>query len=136
MSSPADAPRPAPGALAHPYTQIALSIALSAVAQLFLKRGSDEATAGALGLGGLHSPWVWGGIAAMVASLFSWLYALRFVPVGLANNLAGAIHVLVPVGCWVWLGETISGRRWLGIALVIAGVIVSARPAAAAEEKL
>jgi drug/metabolite transporter (DMT)-like permease len=123
------------GLFGRPYTQIALSIALSAVAQLLLKRGAGEGT-GAFGLGGLHSPWVWGGIAAMISSLLSWLYALRFVPVGLASNLTGAIHVLVPLGCWGWLGETISARRWLGIALVIAGVIVSARPAASVEEKL
>ncbi len=129
--------RPAPGVLANPYLQLALSVVLTAAAQLFLKRGAGAALdAGWLGLAAVRSPWVWCGMAALIVSLLSWLYALRFVPLGFACNLSGAIHVLVPVGCWMWLGEAISGRRCLGILLVAAGVIVSARPASAVERRL
>ncbi|MEI9896478.1 MAG: hypothetical protein WDN28_22115 [Chthoniobacter sp.] len=54
----------------------------------------------------------------------------------MAYNLSGATHVLIPLGCWAWLGESISPLRWLGIALVLAGVILSAQSAAAVEEQL
>ena len=40
------------------------------------------------------------------------------------------------MGCWGWLGEGIPPLRWAGIALVIAGVVLSARSAAAVEERL
>ena len=134
MSTESIAP---PRAFANPHVQIALSIVLSAAAQVLLKRGIGAQVEGNwLGFDALHSGWVWLGIGAMIASLLSWLYALRFVALSVAFTLAGAIHALVPIGCWIFLGETISGKRWLGIAMVIAGVVVSAKPATIVEEKL
>ncbi len=126
-----------PKPFANPHLQIALSIALSAAAQVLLKLGiGAKADGGWLGLEALHSGWVWLGIGAMIGSLLSWLYALRFIALSVAFTLAGAIHALVPVGCWIFLGETISAKRWLGIAMVVAGVVVSAKPATIVEEKL
>ena len=122
---------------AHPNVQMALSIVLSAAAQVLLKIGvGDHADGGVMDFAALRSGWVWLGIGAMIGSLFSWLYALRFLPLSVAFTLSGAIHALVPLGSWLFLGETISAKRWLGIAFVIAGVIVSARPATVVEEKL
>jgi drug/metabolite transporter (DMT)-like permease len=122
--------------LSRAHVQLALSIVLSAAAQLLLKRGTAAADDAVFAFAALRSGWVWLGIVATIVSLLSWLYALRFVPLSVAFNLSGAIHALVPLGCWVWLGESVSAKRWLGIALVMAGVLVSARPAAAVEEKL
>ena len=42
----------------------------------------------------------------------------------------------MPLGCWFWLGEDISAKRCIGILLVVAGVVVSAKPAAAVEEEV
>ena len=139
MSEKADAPSVSnpPRLFGNPHVQLGLSIVFSAAAQLLLKRGSGlEAEESSIGLEGLRSGWVWLGIGAMIASLFSWLYALRFVPLSVAFTLAGAIHFLVPIGSWLWLGESIPGKRWLGILLVIAGVVISAKPATQVEEKL
>ena len=136
-SAAAPAVETPPRLFANPHFQMTLSIVLSAAAQVLLKLGvGAKADGSLLGLDALHSGWVWLGIGAMIGSLFSWLYALRFIALSLAFTLAGAIHALVPVGCWIFLGETIPGKRWLGIALVIAGVVVSAQPAGVVEEKL
>jgi multidrug transporter EmrE-like cation transporter len=116
--------------------QLTGSIVLFAASQLLLKRGAGDEAAGTFNFGALGSVWVWGGIAAEIASLVLWLGALRTVPLSIAYNLSGATHVLIPLGCWAWLGESISPLRWLGIALVIAGVIISAQSAAAVEERL
>jgi len=116
--------------------QLVASIVLFAASQLLLKRGAGHATDDVFNLASLGSPWVWAGIAAEIASLVTWLAALRTVPLSIAYNLSGATHVLIPLGCWAWLGESISALRWLGIALVVAGVVLSARSAAAVEEKL
>jgi drug/metabolite transporter (DMT)-like permease len=124
-------------AFAHPILQLALSIVLSAAAQVLLKLGAPpRGEEGWLGLGGLASAWTWLGIVALIGSLISWLYALRFVALSVAFTLAGAVHALVPLGSWLFLGELIPVSRWLGILLVIAGVLISAKPATAVEEKL
>ena len=116
--------------------QLIASIVLFAASQLLLKRGAGTAADDVFNLAALRSPWVWAGIVAEIASLVAWLGALRTVPLSIAYNLSGATHVLIPLGCWAWLGESISPLRWLGIALVVAGVVLSAQAAAAVEEKL
>ena len=124
-------------AFAHPILQLALSILLSAAAQVLLKLGAPASgEEGWLGLGGMASAWTWLGIVTLIGSLVSWLYALRFVALSVAFTLAGAVHALVPLASWLILGESISSRRWMGILLVIAGVLISAKPATAVEEKL
>lgn len=109
---------------------------LFAASQLLLKRGAGAEAESAFNFGALESPWVWGGIAAEIASLVLWLGALRTIPLSIAYNLSGATHVLIPLGCWGWLGESISPLRWVGIGLVLAGVVLSAQSAAAVEEQL
>jgi drug/metabolite transporter (DMT)-like permease len=44
--------------------------------------------------------------------------------------------VLVPLGCWLFLGEVISALRWCGIALVIIGLALVAKPIANIEQRL
>lgn len=129
--------RPRPGWFFNPYVQLGLSILLSAAAQLFLKLGADTAVTEIwLGIEGLRSGWTWLAILAMVGSLISWLYGLKFVPLNIAFNLAGFVQVLVPLASWLFLGERIGGVRLCGIALVCAGVAVIVRPLMQVEEKL
>ena len=128
--------KPRKGWFFNPYTQILLSIMLSTAAQLCLKKGARAVTEIWLGIEGLRSGWVWLGIGAMVTSLFSWLYSLRFVPLNIAFNLAGLTQVLVPLASWLFLGEKIGAVRGLGILLVCAGVYIVARPLMQVEEKL
>ena len=110
---------------------------VAAVAQICLKKGAGKAVTEVwLGVEGLKSGWVWVGIVAMVTSLFSWLYSLRFVPLNVAYNLAGLVQVLVPLGSWLLLGERIGPTRLCGILLVCAGVFMVARPLMSVEEKL
>jgi undecaprenyl phosphate-alpha-L-ara4N flippase subunit ArnE len=140
MQSEAKPPAGIPGCARSPapaYAQLALSLVADAASELLLKRGAGAGGHdGWLGLSAMQSGWVWLGILANLASLFWWLAALRTIPLGVAFNLSGAVHVLVQLGCWLWLGETISTKRWIGILLVVAGVTVSARPAAAVEEEV
>src|SRR3954451_7327282 len=137
-SAPAQPRRARPPWWKAPYLHLALSILLSAAAQLLNKRGADESVTGGavFGFQGLGWPWVWGGIACMIASLFGWLHALRSVPLHIAFNLAGAIQVIVPLSSWILLNEAISSRRWFGIALICAGVVITARQVGEVEERL
>jgi|ERR1700730_5590192 drug/metabolite transporter (DMT)-like permease len=121
----------------HPYLQLSISVVLTAVAQILLKIGVDtQFVTPWYTISNFFSFWIWSGILAIIASLFSWLFALKSVPLIIAFNLAAANHIMVAIGSWLLLGEAISSRRWIGIFLVALGVFFIARPVARAEEKL
>jgi drug/metabolite transporter (DMT)-like permease len=88
------------------------------------------------GVSGLASLDVWYGILFVIASFASWLYVLRFIPLTIAFPLSNFVHVLVPLSSWFFLNEYISAQRWCGIALVLLGVLIVAKPVARMEEKL
>lgn len=119
----------------NPYVHLALNALLVAASQLLLKRGATE-TAGAApphglgwtGITALASPWSIAGIACFIVSLFNWLQALRKIPLSIAFPVTSGSHVLVPLGAWAFLGEVLSPMRWLGIALVLVGILFCARP--------
>lgn len=111
---------------------------LITVSEVFLKRGA-EATAPThtdwLGLASLSSPDVWLGAALLVLSSVTWIFAVRAMPLYLAFTLCSVIHVTIPVSSWLFLGDSISAVRWLGISLVLAGIWFIARPASRLEER-
>src|SRR6266567_4682956 len=84
----------------------------------------------------LASPLVWWAILLIIASFISWLYVLRYIPLAIAFPLSRVVDILVPLGCWIFLGELISTLRWCGIALVVIGLALVAKPIAQIEERL
>lgn len=138
---PAALPKPVPGLFWNPYLQIFLTVLLTAAAQILLKIGADGSVANNsvwswLGLAELSSGWTWLGIFAFVASFGGWLYALRFLPLGLAFALTNGVHIFVPIGSWLFLGEHISLLRGSGILIIIAGILLLAQSVAKVEEKV
>ena len=130
-----------PSGFWNPWLQLALSVLCVVASELLLKRGaSDVADPPSAywwtGLNGLASPLVWIAIVLVVASFLSWLYVLKYIPLNIAFPLSRIVDVLVPLCCWLFLGEMISGRRWCGIALVVIGLAVMAKPVAHLEERL
>jgi hypothetical protein len=129
---PAALPKPAPGLFWNPYLQIFFTVLLTAAAQILLKIGADYSAAGNdsvwswMGLTELASWWTWAGILAFVASFGGWLYALRFLPLGLAFALTNGVHIFVPIGSW----------RGSGILIIIAGILLLAQSVAKVEEKV
>jgi drug/metabolite transporter (DMT)-like permease len=106
------------------------------VAQICLKIGVDIRLR-TPGYGFLIALWIGTGIFAILLSLFSWLYALKSVPLIVAFNLAATNHILVAIDAWAFLGEKITQQRWLGISLVALGAFFIARPSLSyAKEKL
>ena len=134
-------PRPPPGLFWNPYVQVFLVVLLTAAAQILLKIGADGSAGNDslwswLGLAELGSLWTWLGIFAFVASFGGWLYALRFLPLGLAFALTNGVHIFVPVGSWLFLGEHIGLLRGSGIAIIILGIVLLTQSVARAEEKV
>jgi drug/metabolite transporter (DMT)-like permease len=128
----ASLPKPAPGLFWNPFLQIFLTVLLTAAAQILLKIGADYSAANNslwswLGVAELGSGMTWLGILAFVASFGGWLYALRFLPLGLAFALTNGVHIFVPIGSWLFLGEHISLLRGSGILIIIVGIVLLAQ---------
>jgi drug/metabolite transporter (DMT)-like permease len=133
--------RDRPSGFANPWLQLTLSVLCVFVSELLLKRGASDTANPAqawswTGVTGLASPLVWSGIIFVIISFISWLYVLRYIPLTIAFPLSRVVDILVPLGCWFFLGEAISTRRWCGIALVVIGLAVTAKPVARLEERL
>lgn len=144
ISSPPSPPAPAALAGSRPSARVLLLILFCALcgtaAEMFMKVGAVQpetsSPASWLDYLGLTSKWVWTSILFTLLSFACWSLMLRRVPLSVAFPLANIVHVLIPLSSWWFLGEAIGPRRWLGIALVIAGLVVVAKPYAALDERL
>ncbi|MBI5186103.1 MAG: hypothetical protein HZA01_10315 [Nitrospinae bacterium] len=127
----------------NPFLHLALNGLLRTVSELLFKRAAIAAAdvpapswLAWLGFTALGSWWIWAGTILAIASFICWLHVLRFVPLSIAYPVASAVHVLIPLGAWAFLGETPGPVRWFGISLIIAGRLVISGPMVSAEEKL
>src|SRR6266705_1377551 len=130
-----------PSGFGNPWLQLTLSVVCVLVSELLLKGGATdtadlESAWSWTGINGLASPLVWWAIILIIASFISWLYVLRYIPLNIAYPLSRVVAILVPLGCWIFLGELISTLRWCGIALVVFGLALVAKPIAKMEERL
>ena len=133
--------RERPSGFGNPWLQLGLSVVCVVISELLLKRGANavadpHSALAWTGVNGLESPLVWWAILFIVLSFASWLYVLKYIPLTIAFPLSRVVDILVPIFCWLFLGEMISARRWCGIALVVIGLAVIAKPLARLEEKL
>jgi drug/metabolite transporter (DMT)-like permease len=130
-----------PSGFGNPSLQLTVSVVCVFVSELLLKRGATDVAEpdsawSWTGVNGLASPLVWWAILLIIASFISWLYVLRYIPLTVAYPLSRIVDVLVPLGCWIFLRESISPLRWCGIALVVIGLALIAKPVAQIEERL
>ena len=125
----------------NPWFQLVLNVLGVVAYELLLKAGAN-ATAGLsqtwawTGITGLASTFTWVAIALIIVDLIVWLYVLKYIPLSIAFPLSRLVDVLVPISCWIILKEGISPLRWCGIALVILGLAIIAKPAARLGERL
>jgi multidrug transporter EmrE-like cation transporter len=130
-----------PSGFANPWLQLWLSILFVTTYELLLKLGAAETAhlSGGwdwTGVSGLASLYTWAAIVFVILSFVTWLHVLRHIPLSIAFPISQAVHVLVPLCSWLFLGEVILSLRWCGIALVSLGLAVVAKPVARLEERL
>jgi multidrug transporter EmrE-like cation transporter len=112
-------------------------VLLNAVAQLLLKAGANSAgeismSAGAPALlrtafGLAHHPGILGGLACYAVSVVVWIIALSRVEVSIAYPMLSIGYVVNAMLAWWLFGEDVNLQRWLGIGVIIVGVILVAR---------
>ena len=113
---------------------IVISVLLSVLGQLLLKMGMTQV--GPLnpkgGLGDLVQVGVQvfgnlkviGGFAAYGISSLFWIAVLSKVNLSLAYPMLALNYVLIPLTAWLFLGEQIPSLRWLGVGIIIIGIVV------------
>jgi multidrug transporter EmrE-like cation transporter len=116
---------------------ILVAVLMGVVGQLLLKMGMTEV--GTLesqgGLAGLiqvgirvfSNLKVLGGFAAYGLSSLFWIVVLSKIDLSLAYPMLALNYVLVPLVAWLFLNEQVPPLRWLGIGVVIVGVVVISR---------
>lgn len=111
---------------------ILVSVLLGSVGQIVLKIGMEKVPEIESGLGVFHAfkqPVVLGGLACYVIATFAWLVVLQRVPVSFAYPMISLNYIFVTVLAKYLRGEVIPTPRYLGLALILAGVLVIARTA-------
>jgi multidrug transporter EmrE-like cation transporter len=120
------------------WTLILTGVGLNAAAQLLLKvatrplahfsQFSASTLTGSVVILCKSLPF-WAGMVCYAASVCVWLAALSKAPVSTAYPMLSLGYVVVAAVSVMWLGESMSPAKVLGIALICAGVVLVSRSA-------
>ncbi|MEB0045213.1 MULTISPECIES: 4-amino-4-deoxy-L-arabinose-phosphoundecaprenol flippase subunit ArnE [unclassified Pseudomonas] len=72
----------------------------------------------------LCSPWLWLALLSLGFGLLVWLLVLQRLEVGVAYPMLSLNFVLITLVARFVFHEAVDRRHWLGVALVIGGVIL------------
>ena len=109
---------------------ILLSVALNALAQIFLRYGMRNAEFEMSLAWVLHkaiSPGVLAGLTCYAVSIILWLAVLSRVQVSIAYPFQALGYVFASLVAWRFLGEGMTSLNILGLSLICAGVLVLSR---------
>jgi multidrug transporter EmrE-like cation transporter len=118
------------------FSIIFAGVLLNSVAQLLLKAGARAL--GHVSVGSLASlmaaawnagtqPWVLLGLVCYFISAGLWILALTRVDVTVAYPMLSIGYVIAALLAWQIFGEPLTANRVLGIAIILAGVVVLSR---------
>jgi len=113
------------GVLLNAIAQLLLKAGAASVGQISMAAGVPALWRTALNLA--QHPGIVGGLACYVVSVVFWIVALSRVEVSMAYPMLSIGYVLNAALAWWLFGEQVTGQRWLGIAVIIVGVILVAR---------
>ncbi len=105
---------------------VAVAIVLETTGQLTLKIGTRNMAhgAGAMFRRICTNLWVQLAIASFLTEAVFWTWTLHLLPLSVAFPMGSACFVTVAI-CSAWfLDEQINWQRWLGIGLILCGVIL------------
>ena len=114
---------------------VLLGVLLNAAAQLMLKAGAASVGRIEAGIDSLLSaapalathPGILGGLACYAISVVVWIMALSRVDVSIAYPMLSIGYVINALLAMWLFGEIVSPLRWLGIGVIIVGVVLVAR---------
>jgi multidrug transporter EmrE-like cation transporter len=114
-----------------PFIFVAGSILFSVSAQLLLKKGMNLIASVADGAGRSYvvvkmatSPWVIVGLIFYGLDVSCWIMALSQLELSLAYPFGSLSYVGIMLGSWFFFKENINRMRWLGIGVIILGLLI------------
>ena len=112
----------------RPWWQLTWIVLLMSASELLTRYGAAHAPQDTVfarwDLAAVGSVWTWVGTLVAIAAFGAWLHVLRNVPLSLAFNISQGTYLVIPLGAAVFLHEKLSPLLLLGIALVLAGVLL------------
>ncbi len=117
------------------FALVLTGVLLNAAAQLLIKAGAETVGRFSFSLlniwrAGLHFALQWQillGLAFYAVSVVVWILALTRVQVSIAYPMLSLGYVVTAFVAWWLFGEALTAQKLVGIAIIIAGVIVVAR---------
>ena len=115
---------------AYVLVLLALWTVCEAFGQILFKRGIDAIDGGEAQFGArtlrlaLGSPAIWGGILVHMVEFAVWIEILGHLPLSVAFPLESISYVTVLLATRVVLREVVPPRRWMGVGLICAGIVV------------
>jgi drug/metabolite transporter (DMT)-like permease len=113
------------GVLLNAAAQLLLKAGARSVGEISMSDGTAALWRSATGLA-LH-PGILGGLACYAISVVVWIVALSRVEVSIAYPMLSIGYVVNAALAWWLFGEQVNPQRWLGIAVIIIGVVLVAR---------
>lgn len=105
-----------------------LMISLTVLANLLLKTGASAAAASGSGtLSALFNWRIGAGLVSFALGACAYILVLTRLPLNVAQSIAALQFVAVILAAWLLLGEPISGPRWIGIAMIVGGIVLVGR---------
>ena len=120
----------------HPVVLVLVAVIISVFGQVSLKIAMNQVGAiDALSLARpmetltrvFSTPLVWLGLGCYGVSALLWLVVLSRLDLSYAYLMLASMYVLIPLVSWLFLGERVPPLRWLGMIVVVLGVVIVAR---------
>lgn len=119
------------------FLWVICGVLLNAVAQLLLKAGASSTGPILIGAPGTalarsaldlaQHPAILGGLACYAVSVVVWIVALSRVDVSIAYPMLSIGYVVNALLAGWLFGEDVNAQRWLGIGVIVVGVVLVAR---------
>ena len=110
-----------------PFVFIAFSTVFGIFGQLLLKSGMNrigQRPGAAFLLAIIKSPWVIGGLVVYGTGVIFWLLALSYFEISYVYPFASLSYIGIIFGSYFIFKERLSVARLMGIAMIIAGVLI------------
>ena len=72
----------------------------------------------------LSMPWLYLALCVYGIAKIFWLYLLQRIPLNLAYPFSALAMVIVPILAMFLFGERISVSYWIGLVLILSGIII------------
>ena len=106
-------------------TLLLFACLLTCAGQIAQKYAVESLRGSALGIArALSSPWLWLALLCLGTGLLVWLLVLQRLEVGIAYPMLSLNFVLITLVARYLFKEIIDLRHWLGVGLVIGGVVL------------